>query len=52
MNDATVEQLQALFHPFPADRMTAWPVSARVGNVKHDDAELVRPLAVPEILAV
>jgi putative SOS response-associated peptidase YedK len=49
---ATPEQLQAVCQPFPADRMTAWPVSARVGNVKSDDAELIQPLAYPETLAV
>jgi len=25
--------------------MTAWPVSARVGNVRNNDASLIEPLA-------
>lgn len=43
--NAKAEGLQGLCKPFPSERMTAWPVSARVGNVKNDDAELVQPLA-------
>jgi putative SOS response-associated peptidase YedK len=27
--------------PFPADEMTCWPVSARVGNVENNDASLI-----------
>lgn len=42
--NASPDQLQKLFKPFPANRMQAWPVTARVGNVKNDDAELVQPL--------
>jgi putative SOS response-associated peptidase YedK len=42
--NASPDQLQELFKPFPATRMRAWPVTARVGNVKNDDAELVQPL--------
>ncbi len=30
-----------LLHPFPAERMTAWPVSNRVGNVRNNDPELL-----------
>ena len=43
--NAKAEELQSLCRPFPSDRMTAWPVSARVGNVKNDNAELVKPLS-------
>ncbi len=30
-----------LLRPFPADRMIAWKVDARVGNVKNDDERLL-----------
>jgi len=32
-----------LLRPFPAERMTAWRVSDRVGNVRNNDAELLVP---------
>lgn len=32
-----------LLRPYPAERMKAWPVSDRVGNVRNDDAELLAP---------
>jgi putative SOS response-associated peptidase YedK len=40
--------------PFPADRMKAWPVSARVNSPKNNDAEIIVPIelqfvARPEI---
>ena len=38
------DQIKALFEPFPPNRMTAWPVSPRVGNVRNDEAELIRAL--------
>jgi hypothetical protein len=31
--------------PFPSDEMTCWPVSARVGNVRNNDASLIEPIA-------
>jgi putative SOS response-associated peptidase YedK len=31
--------------PFPAEKMTCRPVSARVGNVKNNDASLIEPVA-------
>jgi hypothetical protein len=31
--------------PYPAEEMVAWPVSARVGNVKNNDASLIEPIA-------
>jgi len=37
--------LQALLAPYPAEGMTCWPVSVRVGNVKNNDASLVEPIA-------
>jgi putative SOS response-associated peptidase YedK len=30
--------------PYPAEKMAAWPVSDRVGNVRNNDAELLEPL--------
>ena len=38
-------ELKALLAPFPSEEMTCWPVSARVGNVKHNDASLIEPIA-------
>jgi putative SOS response-associated peptidase YedK len=39
-------QLKALLAPYPSERMTCWPVSARVGNVKNNDPILIEPIAV------
>ena len=30
-----------LLRPFPAEKMQAWPVSDRVGNVRNNDAQLL-----------
>jgi hypothetical protein len=30
--------------PFPADRMNAWPISARVNSPKNNDAEIIVPI--------
>jgi putative SOS response-associated peptidase YedK len=38
-------ELKSLLTPFPSERMTCWPVSARVGNVKNNDAKLIEPIA-------
>jgi len=35
----------ALLRPFPAERMTMWPVDKRVGNVKNQGRELVERVA-------
>ena len=32
-----------ILRPSPPERMTAYPVSTRVNNVRHDDAELIEP---------
>lgn len=37
---------QALLKPFPADRMKAYPVSSRVGNVKNNDPQLIEAVAL------
>jgi putative SOS response-associated peptidase YedK len=38
-------ELKALLAPYPADDMIAWPVSARVGNVRNNDSSLIEPIA-------
>lgn len=38
---ARPDQLKALMVPFPADRMSIWPVSKAVGNVRNQGDELV-----------
>ena len=44
LEPAAVEWLPAdLLRPFPAERMTAWPVSERVENVRNNDPELLAP---------
>jgi len=32
-----------LLRPFPAEKMVAWPVSDRVGNVRNNDPQLLEP---------
>jgi len=32
-----------MLHPYPAERMRAWPVSSCVGNVRNNDAALLNP---------
>jgi len=39
-------QLTGLLAPYPENRMTCWPVSARVGNVKNNDPSLIDPVGV------
>jgi putative SOS response-associated peptidase YedK len=34
-----------LLRPYPAEKMVAWPVSQRVGNVRNNDAELLEEAA-------
>ena len=38
--------LKALLGPYPADRMTMWPVDKRVGNVKNNDPSLIEPVSL------
>jgi putative SOS response-associated peptidase YedK len=42
---ANARQLKALLAPYPAEEMTCWPVSVRVGNVKNNDPSLIEPIA-------
>jgi putative SOS response-associated peptidase YedK len=37
-----------LLRPFPAEKMVAWPVSDRVGNVRNNDPELLDELQASE----
>ena len=41
---ADTSALKALLAPFPSDEMICWPVNARVGNVKNNDASLIEPI--------
>jgi putative SOS response-associated peptidase YedK len=34
-----------LLRPFDAERMTAWRVDAKVGNVKNDTSDLIEPVS-------
>lgn len=40
----TADNLKAMLVPYPTARMTCWPVSKRVGNVKNNDPTLVEPI--------
>jgi putative SOS response-associated peptidase YedK len=42
---ADAPQLKALLAPYPSDGMIAWPVSARVGNVRNNNPSLIEPIA-------
>jgi putative SOS response-associated peptidase YedK len=43
---ADVPQLKALLAPYPSEDMICWPVSARVGSVKNNDAGLIEPIGI------
>ena len=40
-------ELKALLRPCPPERLTLWPVSPRVGNVRNNDPALFAPIAQP-----
>ncbi len=40
-----VHRLQSLLQPYPAEEMTAYPVSSRVNNPINDTPECIQPLA-------
>ncbi|HTT80789.1 MAG TPA: SOS response-associated peptidase [Stellaceae bacterium] len=40
-DDATRDELLALLRPYPAELMRAYPVAARVGNVRNNDPDLL-----------
>jgi putative SOS response-associated peptidase YedK len=33
-----------LLRPYPAERMTIWPISARVGNLRNNGPDLLEPV--------
>jgi putative SOS response-associated peptidase YedK len=39
--------LFGMLRPFPAAKMMCFPVAARVGNVKNDDADLLATIDAP-----
>ncbi len=39
-----VERLQPLLRPYPAEALTAYPVSTRVNNPANDHPECVEPI--------
>jgi hypothetical protein len=41
---ADTSALKALLAPFPSDGMISWPVRARVGNIKNNNASLIEPI--------
>jgi putative SOS response-associated peptidase YedK len=41
---AEAPRLKALLVPYPAEKMTLWPVSKRVGNVRNKDPGLIEPV--------
>jgi putative SOS response-associated peptidase YedK len=43
---ANSAQLKALLAPYPSEKLTCWPVSPRVGNVKNNDPSLIETIAV------
>jgi putative SOS response-associated peptidase YedK len=42
---ADSRHLKALLAPYPSEATICWPVSPRVGNVKHNDPSLIEPIA-------
>ena len=45
---ATDAGLKALLRPYPSELMTLWPVDRKVGNVRNDGPDLVRPVDLTE----
>jgi len=41
---AEAPRLKELLVPYPAEKMTLWPVSKRVGNVRNKDPGLIEPV--------
>src|SRR5215217_464655 len=41
LNGEDPQELQELLRPYPADRMTMWPVSMRANSPKNDDPDLL-----------
>jgi putative SOS response-associated peptidase YedK len=45
---ASGDELKAMLRPQPSERMTIWPVSRRVGNVRNDGPDLLEPCQTDE----
>jgi len=43
---AEAADVKSLLRPFPAERMTIWPVDKKVGNVKNEGPELPDHIAL------
>jgi len=43
---AAPPQLKTMLGPYPADRMTCWPMSKAVGNVKNNDPSLIERMPI------
>jgi len=43
---ADAPRFKALLAPYPSEGMMCWPVSARVGNVRNNDASLIEPVVL------
>jgi putative SOS response-associated peptidase YedK len=43
--EADPVRLLQMLKPYPAEAMMAYPVDPKVGNIKHDKAALIEPLA-------
>jgi putative SOS response-associated peptidase YedK len=41
---ATEDELKTLLKPYPAERMTLWPIDKRVSDVRNDTPDLFEPL--------
>jgi putative SOS response-associated peptidase YedK len=49
--NANHQELLDLLRPFPAAKMTAYPVSMRVNKTDYDGPELIEPLQEPSLWA-
>jgi putative SOS response-associated peptidase YedK len=45
---ASDDEVKALLKPHPSERMTLWPVSKRVGNVRNEGPDLLEPCQTDE----
>ncbi len=50
LQSTNLKGLQTLLHPYAADEMEFYPVSAAVNNPRQDGPECVEPLATPDLL--
>jgi hypothetical protein len=39
-----ITELKSRLASYPSDKMICWPVGARVGNVRNNDASLIEPV--------